>query len=64
MPLIQCHIKHGLSDRQKHRLMRELTEATQLTLGADPKYVTVVIHEHDASTLKAIDYTYPDSEDL
>jgi 4-oxalocrotonate tautomerase len=59
MPRIQCHIKRGLSPEQKHKLMRELTDATQATLGADPKFVTVVIHEHDASNIKEIDYTSP-----
>jgi phenylpyruvate tautomerase PptA (4-oxalocrotonate tautomerase family) len=39
--------------------MRELTEATQVTLGSDPKFVNVVIHEHDASNIKQIDYVSP-----
>lgn len=60
MPLIQCHIKRGLSPKQKHKLMQDLTEATRVTRGADPKFVTVVIHEHDASNLKEIDYASPD----
>lgn len=59
MPLIQCHIPRGLSPKQKHALMQDLTEATRLTLGADPKFVTVVIHEHDASSIKEIDYVPP-----
>jgi 4-oxalocrotonate tautomerase len=59
VPLIQCHITRGLSPEQKHELMRELTEATQVTLGSDPKFVNVVIHEHDASNIKQIDYVSP-----
>lgn len=39
--------------------MRDLNEATRVTLGADPKFVTVVIHEHAASNLKEIDYASP-----
>jgi 4-oxalocrotonate tautomerase/trans-3-chloroacrylic acid dehalogenase beta subunit len=64
MPLIQCHIKRGLSPEQKDQLMRDLTEATHITLGADPKFVAVVIHEHDASNIKEIDYVSPYPGDL
>jgi 4-oxalocrotonate tautomerase len=60
MPLIQCHIKRGLSDAQKHTLMRELAHATHSALDVDPAHVNVVVLEHDASTLKEIDYTYAD----
>lgn len=59
MPFIQCHIKPGLSAEQKHRLMQDLTEATHVTLGSDPKFVTVVIYEHDAPNMKEIDYVDP-----
>jgi phenylpyruvate tautomerase PptA (4-oxalocrotonate tautomerase family) len=65
MPLIQCHIATRLSPEQKHGLMRDLTQATHLTLGTDPRFVTVVIHEHDASTMKGLDYVspFPDAPD-
>jgi 4-oxalocrotonate tautomerase/trans-3-chloroacrylic acid dehalogenase beta subunit len=59
MPLIQCHIKPGLSSGQKHELMQDLTEAMRVTLGSDPKFVTVIIHELDDSNIKEINYVPP-----
>jgi 4-oxalocrotonate tautomerase family enzyme len=59
MPLIQCHIKRGLSPGQKHGLMQDLTEAMRVTLGSDPKFVTVILHELDDSNIKEIDYVAP-----
>ena len=62
MPLIQCHIKPGLSSEQKRELMRDLAEATHLTLGAHPRIVTVIIHEHHESNIKELDYALPQRE--
>lgn len=59
MPLIQCHITRGLSSEQKHGLMQDLTEALQVTLGSDPKFVMVVVHEHEESNIKDIGYVPP-----
>jgi 4-oxalocrotonate tautomerase/trans-3-chloroacrylic acid dehalogenase beta subunit len=56
MPMIQCHIATGMSPDNKRRLVSDLVDATSRTLGADPRTVTVIIHEHDAANIRMLDF--------
>ena len=54
MPLIQCHLSTPLSTEQKRSLVTDLVEATVTTLGADPKTITVILHEHQAANIREL----------
>ena len=56
MPLIQCHLSTVLTPDEKQRFVAELIEATTTTLGADPKAITVILHEHPASNIRELDF--------
>jgi 4-oxalocrotonate tautomerase len=57
MPLIQCHVSTSLSPERKQSLIRNIVEATTRTLRADPRTVTVIIHEHDESSMRKLGFT-------
>ncbi|WP_457097525.1 tautomerase family protein [Lysobacter sp. P5_B9] len=54
MPLIQCHLSTPLSTEQKRSLVTDLVEATVTTLNADPKTITVILHEHQATNVREL----------
>ncbi|WP_457097423.1 tautomerase family protein [Lysobacter sp. P5_B9] len=56
MPLIQCHLSTPLSTEQKRSLVTDLVEATVNTLNADPKTITVILHEHQAPNIRELDF--------
>ncbi len=43
MPLIQCDIEIGLSDEQKKRLVKRITEVTHDAIGSAYNHINVVI---------------------
>lgn len=56
MPLIQCHLGKRLSPPERQALIGELVQATTGALGSDPKTVSVILHEHDASSLRELNF--------
>lgn len=51
MPLIQCDIEIGLSDEQKKRLVKRITEVTHDAIGSAYNHINVVIREHPSSNM-------------
>jgi 4-oxalocrotonate tautomerase len=45
MPFIQVTIVEGRTPKQKHDLMKKLTDATAESLGSDPQRIRVAIYE-------------------
>jgi|GEM_PF-2241021 phenylpyruvate tautomerase PptA (4-oxalocrotonate tautomerase family) len=56
MPLIQCHVSKHLSPDARRVLIEDLADATTRVLGADPKTISVILHEHDSSSLRELDF--------
>lgn len=51
MPFIECHVKQGLSQERRERLMRDIIQVTHDSIGSDPKIINVIIHEHPATNI-------------
>jgi phenylpyruvate tautomerase PptA (4-oxalocrotonate tautomerase family) len=51
MPFIESHSTAGLSEAWKRQLIRQIVELTHEAIGADPKIINVVLHEHPAGIL-------------
>ena len=45
MPIIQCDIREGRSERQKRALAREITRVVHETIDAPLEYIYVLIRE-------------------
>jgi 4-oxalocrotonate tautomerase len=45
MPIIQCDIREGRSEKQKRALAREITRVVHETIGAPVEYIYVLIRE-------------------
>jgi 4-oxalocrotonate tautomerase family enzyme len=45
MPMIQCDIRRGRTEDQRHRLVRELTEIVSEVTGAPAGTITAVVRE-------------------
>jgi len=56
MPLIQCHVAKGMSPERKRGLMSDLVEVTSQTLNADPRTITLIIHEHEADNIRTLEF--------
>jgi phenylpyruvate tautomerase PptA (4-oxalocrotonate tautomerase family) len=54
MPLIQCHVSVPLDNPRRQQLIADLIEVTARTLGADPVSISVVVHQHDASSVREL----------
>jgi 4-oxalocrotonate tautomerase family enzyme len=51
MPYIQCDLEAGLSDAEKQKLLRKMTEVTHKSIGSAYKHINVVLREHPTSNL-------------
>jgi 4-oxalocrotonate tautomerase/trans-3-chloroacrylic acid dehalogenase beta subunit len=51
MPFIECHIKQGLPQDRREKLMRDIIQVTHDSIGSDPKIINVIIHEHPAGNI-------------
>ncbi|MCC8364475.1 tautomerase family protein [Lysobacter sp. A6] len=54
MPLIQCHVSVPLDDTRKKQLIVDLVDATERMLGASPGTVSVIVHQHDAASVREL----------
>jgi 4-oxalocrotonate tautomerase len=45
MPVIQCDIREGRTEKQKLALAREITRVVHETIGAPVEYIYVLIRE-------------------
>ncbi|MBM3732400.1 MAG: 4-oxalocrotonate tautomerase [Rhodospirillales bacterium] len=45
MPIIQCDIREGRTERQKRALAREITRVVHQTIDAPVEYIYVLIRE-------------------
>jgi len=51
MPFIECHIKKGLPQDRREKLMRDIIQVTHDSIGSDPKIINVILHEHPAENI-------------
>ncbi len=51
MPFIQCDIEAGLSDEQKQKLIKRMTEVTHKAIGSSVAHINVVLREHASANL-------------
>jgi len=51
MPYIQCDLEVGLSDAEKEKLVRKMTEVTHKSIGSAYRHINVVLREHPASNI-------------
>jgi phenylpyruvate tautomerase PptA (4-oxalocrotonate tautomerase family) len=48
MPFIQCHIRQGLSESRRAKLIGDIVQATHEAIGSHPKIINVLLTEHPA----------------
>jgi 4-oxalocrotonate tautomerase len=51
MPVVILKMKKGWSKEQKRRIVREFTNTLVKTLGIEPKFVTIMIDEHELENI-------------
>jgi 4-oxalocrotonate tautomerase family enzyme len=51
MPFIQCDLEVGLSDDEKIKLVKKMTEVTHKAIGSAYEHINVVLREHPHSNL-------------
>lgn len=51
MPFIQCDIESGLSDEEKTKLVRKMTEVTHHAIGSAYEHINIVLREHPPCNL-------------
>jgi phenylpyruvate tautomerase PptA (4-oxalocrotonate tautomerase family) len=64
MPYICCDVQEGLSDRQKERLVDEITRITHEMIGSPIPYIHVAVREFSRSSIvqsgrRGLDYGIP-----
>jgi len=51
VPFIECHIRAGLTQERRERLIRDIIQVTHDSIGSDPKIINVILHEHPAENI-------------